>query len=159
MAKAMVVYNVGKFVQWPDSVFENGNTPLRICVLGEKPIRSAFGELHGKKVQGRLVEIKELESERGADTCHMLFLENKATQQLGDVLRAVQDLSVLTVYGGESFTEMGCVVGVTKKGSKMELSVDLSAAKRTGLTISSRLLEVAHVVGATSTSTGHSTRN
>lgn len=159
MAKAIVVYNIGKFVEWPDSVFEGGNAPLRICVLGDKPIRSAFGQLRGKTVHGRPVVIKELESKRGADTCHMLFVEDGTTKQLEDVLRAVQGLSVLTVYGGESFTEKGCVVGVTKNGSKMELSVDLGAAKRTGLTISSRLLEVAHVVGATSTSTGHSTHN
>src|ERR1035437_1917799 len=56
--QALYLYNFAKFVVWPDKVFANQQSPITLCIYGEKPseIRQAIVLIDGKTAQGREVK-------------------------------------------------------------------------------------------------------
>jgi hypothetical protein len=55
-------------------------------------------------------------------------------------------LPILTVGEDEAFAQNGGIINFVLKNGNVRLEIDLAAAKKAGLTISSRLLAVADVV-------------
>lgn len=144
--KAVFLFNFAHFVEWPPGALAEGNTPFVIGVLGQDP----FGGSLEEAVRGETVNRHPLVIERYPDVtrlrnCQILFIPAAELPHLAQVLEAVRGRSVLTVTEGPA--PRGVVIALLKDDSHIRMRIDLAAAKANSLTISSKLLRPAEIVG------------
>ncbi len=143
--KAAFLFNFAKFVEWPDQ----GTTgPLKLCLLGSDPFGDALSALEGKRVQGRLLQTRRDIDEDAATSCHILFVNELDKRRLLNVLRKLQHLPVLTVSDSKDFAEIGGIIGFITVDNRIQFEINLEAAQKARLRISSQLLKLARLVKA-----------
>jgi hypothetical protein len=148
-AKAAFIYNFTKFVQWPASSFSSPTSPLVIAVLGTDPFGSSLRDaVAGKSAEGHPLKVIRLEGTATADLtgCHLLFISSSEKERVGTILASLAGASVLTVADTERFAQKGGVIQFDQAGTKIQLVVNQTAAKKAKLTISSKLLQVAKIL-------------
>jgi hypothetical protein len=144
--KAAFLYNFAKFVEWPARSFPAAGTPLTFCVVGEDPFGSDLEEItRGKTIDQRKLATRRVKKGRERE-CHILFVSPSEEARLGEILRDVKDASVLTVSDIAKFSRTGGIIGFIIEGNKIRFEINLDAAERAGLKISSRLLKLAKIV-------------
>jgi hypothetical protein len=146
--KAVFLFNFAQFVEWPAAAFAGDDAPLAICVLGQDPFGSDLDEaVRGESAMGRPLVVRRYAEagEPGVGGCHILFVAPAHTGQLDAVLAHVKGHSTLVV---SDTPQRGAVIGFVKERNRVRLRIDLAAANEAKLTISSKLLRLADVVGA-----------
>jgi hypothetical protein len=145
--KAAFLFNFAKFVEWPDDAFADPASPLVLCVLGEDPFGDALRSLKGKTVNGRPLAIRNLATLEGLERCHLLFVCPSEKPVLPKILQAAKGRSILTVGDMEGFAQDGGIINlVVKEENRVSIEINLEAAQRTRLKISSKLLALAKIV-------------
>jgi hypothetical protein len=145
--KAAFLYNFAKFVEWPATALRDPRAPVIVGVLGEDP----FGEdlddtLSDKVVGGRQLVVKRFGRLRDVGASHILFISSSERGRLPEILRALQHMSILTVGETEEFARLGGVVNFLLEDNKVRFEVNVDAAERAGLKVSSKLLRLARIV-------------
>ncbi len=144
--KATFLYTVAKFVEWPPEKLE-GNGPIAIGVYGKDPFGGALDRLiQGKTVDGRGIVARRLTGLEQIRQQHIVFIAADEKKHLGVVLGALAGGGVLTVGDTDNFAEAGGMVNLVMKGNSVSLEINTSAAERSHIKISSRLLKLARVV-------------
>jgi len=140
--KAVYLYNFGRFVEWPTPA---RNSPsFTICVLGQDPFGSVLDTtLAGESIDQRKLVARRIATPREAPSCQILFISVSETARVKEILAAVEKSSVLTVSDIPDFTSIGGMIQFVVTENKVRFSVNLMAAERVGLTLSSQLLKVA----------------
>jgi len=145
--KAAFVYNFAKFVEWPSNAFSDSGSPIVIGVVGDDPFGSSLDQvIKGKTANGRRLVIKRFPKIRDIQSCHILFISSSESSRLKKTLEAVKGSSVLTTSDIERFAQRGGIVGLTLDGSKIGIDINVDAAKRANLKVSSKLLKLARIV-------------
>lgn len=145
--KAVFLYNFAKFIEWPPHLSGDGNDPIALCVVGEDP----FGEVLEQTIQGKTVNGHELVIERfkrGQDArgCQIAFISSSERARLRPLLESLKGTSVLTVGETQGFAQLGGVINFTVEDNNVRFEVNVEAAERAGLRISSKLLSLAKIV-------------
>jgi len=149
--KAAFLFNFAQFVEWPDDAFDDSRSSIVIGILGDDPFGSIIEKtVAGKTVREKKFVIKRFQRVADVERCHILFVSSSEEVRLTDILDAVRSSSVLTVGEMERFAERGGIVNLTKEQNKIRLEINVEAAERAGLKISSKLLKLAKVVGGKS---------
>lgn len=152
-AKARNLFNFTKFVEWPDSSFDDPQAPLVFGIMGSEPW---FG-LHlrriaaAEKVQGRDVVIRAVHFGDDARRCHVLFVGASERRHIGQILASLQSASVLTVSDIQGFADAGGAVEILMEQDRAHFVVNLDVAMQGKLRVSSKLLALAHVVNHSQT--------
>lgn len=145
--KAAFLYNFAKFVEWPADAFRGPRDPMTLCVLGEDPLAGEIEQtVGGKTAMGRQIAVRRLAKLAGLDECRILFVSASEEPRLDQVLAAVAGRAVLTVGEEEGFLRAGGIISFVVRQNRVRFQIDRAAAARAGLTISSRLLELAETV-------------
>ena len=146
--KAAFLYNFGRFVSWPHEAFEDSSAALVIGLLGQDPFGATIDAMVGdKKLQGRPVRIRRFESYPGPASCHILFTTWSDPEPLRRLFAALGESPVLTVGESAEFAALGGIVRFFLEENKVRFEVNSAAAERAALTISSKMLRLAHKVG------------
>jgi hypothetical protein len=145
--EALFLFNFAKYVDWPADAFTNAAAPIAIGIMGTDP----FGDnlqhtIEGKTVNGRPFVIKHLTSDSDVSGCQILFIRDLEASREDEILDKARALPVLTVAEAQPSTRNGSTINFVLKNGNVRLEINLAAAKKAGLTISSRLLAVADVV-------------
>jgi hypothetical protein len=142
--KAAFVYNFAKFIEWPDDSFSAPDDPFVIGVLGDDPIASMLvRNLAGKTVRERRLVTRRFGGVSELERCHILFIAGSEAPRLAAALQAVGRQPVVTVGESDGFAQHGGVVGFLMEGARLRFEVNLDAAERANLRISSQLLKLA----------------
>ena len=145
--KAAFLINFPKYVDWPAEAFAKPNSPIVIAVLGETKVAEEIQKvIAGRTVNGREILLKRLASGEQPGICHILFIPAAEQRHSPDLLAKLKDSSVLTVGEDEPFARNGGIITFVLRNGNVRLDIDLTAARKAGVTISSRLLAVADVV-------------
>ncbi len=145
--KAAYLYNFAKFVRWPPEAATDKNESFSICILGEDPFGSALDSLvSGQSIDGNRIAIRHLATFSEANTCRILFVSRSERHRITDVLAGVSRLPVLTVSDVPEFVNRGGTIQFVKQREKVRFEVNLVAAEKSGLTLSSDLLKLAVLV-------------
>ena len=80
--------------------------------------------------------------------CQILFIAASELPQLEGILAALRARSILTVTDADSPAVRGVMIGLVRQEKRIRLRIDLQAAKASNLTISSKLLRPAEIVGS-----------
>ena len=144
--KAAFLYKFASFAEWPDAL---SNGPLCIGVLGQDPFGPALDEVvKGKSYQGRSFEIRRFKPGQESHKCQILFISALEPKKLREVLDRLQGAADLTVGDVPGFCESGGMVNLGLAGNKVQLEINVEAAEKAGLHLSSRLLSLAKIVRA-----------
>jgi hypothetical protein len=143
--KAAYLYKLASFVRWPDG---GGTGSFRICVTGRSDIAQVLGQLvRGEQVGGRAISVEQLGSAQvdRARSCQVLFL-GRGGSAAEAMAGATRGAPVLTVGDRNNGTRGGVIDFVMRDG-RVRLAISRSAAENRHLELSSKLLDVAVVVG------------
>jgi hypothetical protein len=146
--KAALLYNFAKFVEWPSTALPEASSTMELCILGEDPFGTILDQtLQGKIVNGRTLLINRYRELKGLDSCQILFISVSERQRLPQILATLNHLSVLTVSEMERFAQSGGMINFTVAENKVQFEINVGAAERAGLKISSKVLKLARIVG------------
>lgn len=145
--KAAFLYNFAKFVEWPAGEFKGPDDPVTICVLGRGPLGPLLEQaVSGKQIEGHPLVAREITETRDAAVCQILFVAAGEKKRLPAILDQLKAGSVLTVGETQNFATGGGVINFKLEDGKVRLEVNLHAAERAKLRISSKLLSLAKIV-------------
>lgn len=159
--KAAILYNVLKFVEWPQNKTPDSNEPMIIGLIGQDPFRSSFDPILEKNAEGRPVAIrrfpgfKELENTAQMEPgephpqiqaireSHLLFVCQSEQPHWGKILKSTEGHGILTVADSTGFLESGGIINLCTDDDKIRFEVNMVAARRAAIRIRSRLLRLA----------------
>jgi len=145
--KAAFLYNFAKFVEWSPEAMPNANAPLILGVVGEDPFGPVLEEtIKGKTANGHPFVVRRFRKEENASGCQILFTSSSNQTYIRSLLASLKGSSVLTVGETESFLRLGGIINFTLEENKVRFKINVAAAERNRLKISSKLLSVAKVV-------------
>jgi hypothetical protein len=147
--KAAFLYHLAEFVEWPPEAFPAAENPLVIGVLGTDPFGKALDEIvQNEVVKNRKLDVQRYRSMEEVKTCHILFISQSEAGRLDQIFSSLKDRNILTVGDTDGFAQRGGIVRFLTENNKIRLRININAAKAANLTISSKLLRAAEVVGA-----------
>jgi hypothetical protein len=145
--KAVFLLNFVQFVEWPSSAFAGTDSPLVIGVLGEDPFGRLLDDVvQGEVIRGRPVIVVRYRRVEDVKTCHVLYVSASEAAGYDRILTGLSGRPTLTVGETGAFTSRGMIRFLTER-NRIRLEVNLDAARKAGLTISSNLLRAARIVG------------
>jgi hypothetical protein len=149
--KAAYLCNFAEFVEWPGS--DGKESAVTIGILGDDPFGTALEEIaKNRAVQTKTLAVKRLSRIDDALSCQIVYVSTSEGRNLAQILRSLATASVLTVSDIERFAEHGGIIGFTIEERRVRFEINLQAAERAGLRISSRLLKLARIARADSRS-------
>jgi hypothetical protein len=146
--EAVFLFNFSQFVEWPSQAFADPGSPIVICVLGSDPFGATLDEVvRGEVVKGRPLAVRRFKHIEELTDCQILFVSRSERERLQPILEKLKGRNILTVSDFEEFAGEGGVICFVLVDNKIRLRVNLGAAKAAGLTLSSKLLRPAQLVG------------
>jgi len=147
--KAVFLFNFSQFVEWPAQSFQDTNA-LIIGILGDDPFGAYLDEaVRGEEVNGHPLVVNRYKHIDDVKACHILFINAAETHQLKQVFANLKSRSILTVSDGDNFTKQGGMIRFFTENNKTRIRINLNATRDANLTISSKLLRLADIVGST----------
>ncbi len=144
--KANYLYKFGPFVGWPPRAFHSPAAPFVVCVVGSDPFGPTLDEaVRGQTVEGRAVRVRRLAAVSADDGCNVAYIGRSQAQSPAEAMRQLRDAPVLTVTDQSAGVDGGIVHFVVREG-RVRFTLSLSAARASGLVLSSKLITLAVAV-------------
>jgi hypothetical protein len=145
--KAAFLFNFAKFVQWPVGTFQSSNDPIAICVLGQDPFGGSLEAIvAGRAIEGRFLIVRFLSSIKEVAGCQVLFISSAENKRAPPMLAEIKTLGLLTIGESDGACKDGVIINFKLDGGKVRFEINVQTAERENLRISSRLLNLAHIV-------------
>jgi hypothetical protein len=149
VVKAGFLFNLAKYVAWPDPAFASTGAPIQIGIVGEDPFEGALERtLAEKSVHSRSFQIHRFRELADIHSVHILFVPRSESGRVAQILSMVDKMPVLTVGEQAAFATGGGMVAIVIEGQKPSLHINRGAVERQHLAVDSKLLRVATIVGA-----------
>jgi hypothetical protein len=144
--KAIFLFNFTQFVDWPSG--SGVQDPLAICVLGEDPFGSYLDDaLRGEHVGNRTLTVRRYRRVEDVRACQVLFISRTEARYIDDAIAQVRGAGTLTVSDASDFVARGGMVGFVTEDNHVRLRINVAATHAGGISISSKLLRVAEIIG------------
>jgi hypothetical protein len=145
--KAAFLFNFAKFTEWPPHALAPG-APLVFCVINDQDVGATLTALAKDRVidQHALV-VRVLKPDSTAlASCGVLFSSGLSAARSRALYDSVAGKAILTVSDLDRFAETGGVAGFFVERGTVRFAINVDAAARAGITLSSKLLSLAKVV-------------
>lgn len=145
--KAAMLYHLTRFVEWPPSAYLDRHSPILLCILGRDPFANSINStLPEETDNGRLVLIRHLQSEKEIPGCHILYISSSERKTADRIFSTLNGSSILTVGEMAQFAAHGGMIQFSLEEQHVRFDINLDAASRAGIKISSKLLALAQIV-------------
>ena len=147
--EAVFVFNFSHFVEWPPEAFDEPSDPFVIGILGADPFGAHLDEVvRGEQINGHPLQVQRFHSVAEIKRCQILFIDQSESARIGQILAALNGRSMLTVSQADGAAERGVMIQFATENSRIRLRINVESARAAGLTISSKLLRPAAIIGA-----------
>jgi hypothetical protein len=143
--KAAYLFNFTKFTEWPSAVLPPG-APIQVCVAGRDHFGESLSTLESKVVHNHPIHVRRDLRAGTLRGCHVVFVAEEDDRTEQAVLRSAEAVSALTVSDREGFVERGGTIGMLTRDSRILFEINVEAAHRAGLKLSSQMLKLARSV-------------
>ena len=137
--KAVFLFKFFDYVSWENKA----KAPKRLCTFGHHP----FGKdliFIAKMRNSDKINIIDIDTLADAAKCHVLYIHHiDNNKPLNNIPNNAQ---TLIVSSDMSALKSGAMVLMEEKSGRVQLSINLKAAERKHLKISSRLLQISNVI-------------
>jgi hypothetical protein len=138
--KATYLYKFAPFVTWPTAAAQKNTFDL--CLSGSDDVTKLAPEAaEGQSVNGKPFAVRTLAAGQSADNCQILYVASSPTA--AQTLDAVRNKPVLTITDAAAGHS---IIGFVVVQHHVRFDIDNSLATSAGLSISSKLLSLAHAV-------------
>jgi hypothetical protein len=161
--KAVFLLNLSHFVTWPAETSEIAETSetaetsataeaektFVIGIYGPDPFGPILDQaIVGERVHNRSITIKRYSqlSELALRPCSLLFIHSSKLPEWEQFVQYLAGSPVLTVADSIGFPQQGGMVNLLKKGQTIQIQVNHEAVLKSGLSMSAKLLNLAHIV-------------
>jgi hypothetical protein len=142
--KATFIYNLIRFVDWPEDVLPTASDALRLVIIGHDRFNGALDRLLADKtVDHRSIVVVHAASGVTAPAANIVFLAASEEQRLGSVLAAYCHAPVLTVSDIDNFAGRGGVIGLVMEDQVVRFAINRTAAEEARLRISAQMFHLA----------------
>lgn len=145
LLKAAYIFNFAKFTSWPSGTWHDPDAPLVLCAAGRDPMLPALERLSEEKVGGRHVKIQLNAIETNA--CQILYIGESEHAREAKWLESVGSQPVLTISENPGFVQSGGMIELFHNRERLRFRINIQAVRASGITLSSRLLGLAEVIG------------
>lgn len=144
--KAAFIYNFAKFVEWPAQSFARADSPIVIGIVGVNPFGDELANsIKGRRINGRAVVIKSVSHPASAQGSHILFVSAGEAAGFGGMMGSLGH-GVLLVGETPQLASQGGVIIFKLMEDKLRFEINMAAADRSGLKISSQLQKLASAI-------------
>jgi hypothetical protein len=144
---AAFVFNFAKFTEWPPQTLPNAMSPVTVCFVGAEDIRAAFQSITaGKDVNGHPVLVRNAKAAAEVRECQVVYVDASSSAVLMDVLKNARQSCTLAIGTSEDFLTRGGIIRLLVENNRMRFDVNVGAAGRTKIHLSSKLLALARSV-------------
>lgn len=140
--RASYVLSLSKFVEWPIGAGLDTD-PFTICVQGDEIINALSEHMRGKQTKGRKVVVSSLSSHPQGHNCQLLYVHSSELWRISTIMAEVAGRPILTIGDGAPFAVSGGMIELKPEGGRLVFEINLAAAERVGLKLSSQILELA----------------
>ena len=145
--KAAFLFHFAQMVEWPADTLGPDTRPMIFCTTGEDGIAAALEAIvPGKQIATHPIELRRVNSKADFQDCHLVFIGGRDSRRALSIVNRLQDSSVLLVGESEGFAQQGGAIEFLLQNNKVRFDINVSAAQRARLKISSRLLLLARTV-------------
>lgn len=142
--KAVFLYNFANYITWPESAFQNKDSPFNYCLLGRSRINDSLNAvIKNETIKGRHLRLVEFQHPTQLSECHILFIHQMVEGYPPDLLRQLAAESILTVGDDANFIPAGGAISLLQKARKIDLVISMDAVELARLKVSSKLLRLA----------------
>lgn len=140
--EAAYLYNFGKFVHWPASADKSAS--FDICILGDDPFGATLEKLIANdRMDGKPIRKRKIARPAEAAGCAIVYISDSEAPRLPNILAALQGKGGLLVSGLPDFVDRGGMIQFVVQRDRVRFEVNLEAALKSHLVLSSELLKVA----------------
>ena len=144
--KAAFLYNFANFAEWPADVLAPGQR-LSLCVVGDSAVADALERtIKGRGVDSHELTVEVVKADGPFPSCHLLYVSGLDKKGAARLLDSLKNKATFTVSDADQFAEMGGVAQLVLENGRMRFVVNVDAARRANLKISSKLLNLARIV-------------
>jgi hypothetical protein len=147
--KAVLLFNLTQFVEWPVSAFAQPDVPVVIGIVGRDPFGSVLDDIvRDEKCDGHSIVVRRYRNAQAAvRDAHILFVSSSEADDLPNVLRFLRGRPILSVADIDRFAQRGGMIEFTTNSQgKIHPRINLAATKEAELVVSAKLLRLAEVV-------------
>jgi len=141
--EAAFIFNIIKYTNWPETSLLSDHHLLLCYVGADSPLGDAIDELHGKRINTFIIDVRKTTRLSNLGACHVAILGKDVEF---DAFRKAQSPFALTVGEGVNFVNQGGGVGLYRLDDRIRFDVNLDSTKAKGLKISANLLRLARNV-------------
>ena len=141
---AAYIYRFITYVEWPVSAFASPDAPIVIGVVNADDIVSELEPIvQGRTAQGRRLQVRRLAPGDALTGINVLFVGGDGAQRVSQAAKLLTGRPVLTITGVERGMDHGSMINFVHVDGRVRFEVNVVAAEKSGLRLSSRLLTVA----------------
>lgn len=147
--KAAFLFHFVQLVDWPPGALGEQKNPLTVCTVGKDPFQGELETtLRGKSIGTHPLHVDHLKPSQEIKGCRVVFIGGSERVQVPVIIAALKDDAVLSVGESDDFIKEGGMIGFCVDNDKVRFEINVGAADRAKLKISSRLLLLAkNVIG------------
>jgi hypothetical protein len=138
--KTGFIFNFFKFIEWAAETTNKDS--FLLCSYGKGQISDGLQLLDGKIVNGKPLKVSTNISKETLQTCHIAYLEEFNAA----LLRDLQPFPVVTISDSPDFAKQGGIIGLVSESEHLSFEINLDAAQKKGLRISTPMLKLAKSV-------------
>lgn len=139
--KAEFIERFTRFVDW-DQLPEK----LAICVVGDSPITPYLVRIVRRQtIKGKRASVVTAAPENVVD-CHIVLIAGDDDDRLRAVLARTDRRPILSIAEAPGAAAAGAIINFYPDDAHIKFEINVGAAKRSGLTLRSKLLRLARIV-------------
>lgn len=144
--KAAYLFQLARFITWPESALGPGDPEFVITVLGEDRFDSKLeAQLSHRTLFGRPIRIARCIEVEEVGRTHVLFVATEVEDQVEATLRSTAERPVLVIGDRFPLARAGGAMNFYLEDGAVRFEVNPAALERAGLHASSKLLSLARI--------------
>ncbi|MGC8926294.1 MAG: YfiR family protein [Myxococcota bacterium] len=142
--KAALIYNFLRFVDLKEDRVVNNE--IHLCSFEKNPLNNEVKKLDEKSIGDRKILFSEVHSDSEIHSCSVLLVDKRDTESLKRIIEVAYREGILLIGDTDGYGELGVVINMFIKDEKVRFEINLEAANKSDVKVSSRLLSVAKII-------------
>ncbi|WP_292923501.1 YfiR family protein [Nitrosomonas sp.] len=137
--KAAFIYNFIAFTQWPGDT----GPAINLCLYGEDYFGNEIDKLQNKMVDARPIKVIRVSNSNQLPQCQAVFFSKSVNNNLAYLINSLENYPILTLADTPNAISRGIIINMNLVNEKIVFEINLAIARKSGLDISSKLLQLA----------------
>lgn len=148
--KAHLIIKFADLIQWPEnSSSMDPRSPFIIGIMDAPALASSLAEMTWSiKINEKKVKVITISDFSEIKNCHILFISELSSRKFYQALETIGNFPILTIGDSRDYEKKGIMINLfsTPDQQRLKFAVNCLAAKKTGISMTSKILKYAATV-------------